>query len=65
MNALTECTSPSAPFYNADLIALSFAEAFGVDLPCTAMIALGTGGIGLALFTPVVCFALALKYVRT
>ena len=30
----TECTSPSAPFYNADLALLRFLEMHGVDMPC-------------------------------
>ena len=42
---LTECTSPSAPFYELDLIGISFAEAFDIDLPCTQLIAVGAVGL--------------------
>lgn len=30
----TPCTTPTAPFYHADLIILRFLESHGIDIPC-------------------------------
>ena len=46
---LTQCTSPDAPFYALDLIALLFAESIGIDLPCNQLIGVAGGGLALLL----------------
>ena len=45
--SLTQCTHPDAPFYELDLIGLSFADAYGLDMPCQTMITVGATSLAL------------------
>jgi hypothetical protein len=45
--SLTQCTHPDAPFYELDLIGLSFANAYGLDMPCQTMITVGATSLAL------------------
>jgi hypothetical protein len=38
---------PDAPFYELDLIGLSFANAYGLDMPCQTMITVGATSLAL------------------
>lgn len=62
---LTQCTNPSATFYQADLFILRALERNGVDIPCDILSGLTAGFLaGITIITVFAAYSILITVLR-